>query len=189
MSNMKFKITGTSPLLMHNGQTSDPLNEWSKKLKKFTGKRNKTDEDHFEIGRIEFFAGLYTESGKIILPADCIDATLLNAAKRYKLGQRYKSGCYVKTNGVLRFDGDALPVEKLWERGQNALRVAVRVGTAKTMRTRPMFEDWSTEFVVEYFDDSFDADQVRQVVKAAGELIGIGDWRPRYGRFKSEVIK
>jgi hypothetical protein len=186
---MKFRITGTSPLLLHNGQTSDPLNEWSKKLKKVTSKRNKTDEDHAEIGRIEFFAGLYSENGRIVIPADVIDACLLNGAKRFKLGQKYQSGCYVKEVAPLVFDGDKLPFDKLYERGQNALRVAVRVGQAKTMRTRPMFNEWSMTFDVEYFEDTLDGDQVELIVKTAGEQIGVGDWRPRYGRFKVEMVK
>lgn len=186
---LKFAITGTAPLLLHNGQTADPLNEWSKKLKKVTSKRNKTDDDHAEIGRIEFFAGLYTESGRIILPADSIDACLLAGAKRNKLGRQYQSGCYVKTNGILKFDGDTLTPEKLYERGQNALRVAVRVSAAKTMRTRPMFPNWSTSFEVEFFEDSLDGDQIEMIVKTAGDQIGVGDWRPRYGRFTSELVK
>lgn len=189
MSSMKFRITGISPLLLHNGQTSDPLNEWSKKLKKVTSKRNKTDEDHAEIGRIEWFAGLYTESGRIIIPSDLIDACLLNGARRNKLGRQYQSGCYVKEVSPLEFDGNDLALEKLFERGQNALRVAVRVGTAKTMRTRPMFNAWSTTFEVEYFDDTLDSDQVEMIARVAGEQIGIGDWRPRYGRFKSELVE
>ena len=52
------KIQGDQ-LLMHNGQLADPLNEHTKRLKEFTSKKRKSDDDHIKIGEIEFQGGLY----------------------------------------------------------------------------------------------------------------------------------
>lgn len=38
MRTIQFKITGASPLLMHDDKTANPLNEYSKKLKALTSK-------------------------------------------------------------------------------------------------------------------------------------------------------
>ena len=39
---MLLTIIGTAPLVMHNGQTADPLNKYAKMLKAISGKRKKT---------------------------------------------------------------------------------------------------------------------------------------------------
>lgn len=56
LEELKIKIVGISPLLMHNGQTSDPLNRFSKQLKAVSSKRKKSDEDYEEMARIEWHA-------------------------------------------------------------------------------------------------------------------------------------
>jgi hypothetical protein len=43
---LSLTIVGTAPLLMHNGQTADPLNKYAKMLKSVSGKRKKTEADH-----------------------------------------------------------------------------------------------------------------------------------------------
>jgi len=40
-SQVKLKLTGISPLIVHNGQLADPLNRFSKLMKAVTGKRKK----------------------------------------------------------------------------------------------------------------------------------------------------
>jgi len=39
---MIIRLVGTQPLLMHNNQTVDPLNSWSKQMAALKGKKNKT---------------------------------------------------------------------------------------------------------------------------------------------------
>ena len=41
-------------LIMHNGQTADPLNPFSKAMKEISGKRKKTDTDYEAMANIEF---------------------------------------------------------------------------------------------------------------------------------------
>jgi hypothetical protein len=59
LKQLEISIRGVSPLLMHNGQTADPLNTFSKQLKAVSGKRKKTEEDYAEMSRIEWHAALY----------------------------------------------------------------------------------------------------------------------------------
>jgi len=58
---------------------------------------------------------------------------------------------------------------------------------------RPGFRaGWEAKFILNIIDDRRDADQIRRALEEAGILVGIGSWRPEYGRFivkDWEVIK
>ncbi len=51
------------------------------------------------------------------------------------------------------------------------------------MRTRPIFDEWTAVIEVEHDDEILSEEQLHQVLVAAGQQVGIGDWRPRFGRF------
>ncbi len=65
----KFRIVGVSPLLMKNGQTADPLNVYAKAVAEISKKRNKTEADHLELSRREFFGALYIDQNGPFIPA------------------------------------------------------------------------------------------------------------------------
>jgi hypothetical protein len=52
MKSMEVIWKGTVPLIMHSCQGVNPLHPITKKLKEFTSKRVKTDEDLLEISRL-----------------------------------------------------------------------------------------------------------------------------------------
>ena len=79
-----YRLTSDCPMLMHNGQTADPLNHWSKSMKQVSGKRKKTDADYEELAKIEFFAALYIDKTGPIIPSANIDSMLVNAAKKLR---------------------------------------------------------------------------------------------------------
>lgn len=66
----------------------------------------------------------------------------------------------------------------------------VRVGISKTdIRYRPEYPQWYAELTIEFNAGVLSADQIYQMVKAAGYGCGIGEMRPEkgkfnYGRFK-----
>jgi hypothetical protein len=86
---LTYKLTSSAPLIMHNGQTADPLNKWSKSLKQISSKRMKTDADYEEMARIEFMAGLYLGKDGPVVPANLIDALILSTKDH---GQRMSFG-------------------------------------------------------------------------------------------------
>ena len=79
---MRYRLQSSAPLLMHNGQTANPLHPLAKKLKQVSSKRTKTDADYEEMARIEFLAGLYMAEDGPVLPEHVIDAMLIAAAKK-----------------------------------------------------------------------------------------------------------
>lgn len=184
---VKLKITGVSPLLMHNGQLADPLNKWSKLMKEVSAKRKKVDADLEEMARLEFFGGLYLKGGEPCIPGELWEAVIVAGAKKSKMGMQAKAAVLVPDDPALIYDGSRSP-QGLWDDERFRLRVGVRVGTSRVMRTRPMFQEWGCDLTVKYLSDMLNEKDVIDFLRIAGIQCGIGDWRPRFGRYTVETV-
>lgn len=187
-----FHLEGVAPLVMHNIQLANPLNQWSKKLKEISGKRKKTDDDHAEMSKIEWYGGLYVgknAAGKQvpIIPSEVLLGSFINGGKQSRKGKEFKSGFDVPMDSELIYDGPK-DIDKLWADGRFTDVRGVRVQNARIMRTRPIFMKWSADVLVLYRPDVLDEEHVIKAVDDAGSLIGVGDYRPRYGRFIATKI-
>lgn len=182
---LNFKITGVVPLLMHNGQLADPLNSISKELKKITSKKDKTDADMEQASRLEWHGSLYLKDGKPCLPGEILEAAFLTAARKQKKGKQAQAGIICPDSYPLVYDG-ARKLEELWSDPQYRYRVRAKVQQNSVMRTRPIFRDWSCKIQVQYDDSLLNEEEVKHIVRVTGEIVGVGDWRPKYGRFKVE---
>ena len=182
----KVKVVGVAPLLMHNGQLADPLNKWAKELKQLTANRKKTEETHAEMARLEWLGGLYVNSeGKPIMPSENIEASIYEGAKKQKLGKAFKSSVFVNEDAILDI-GTTKKVTDLWGDDNYRDTRGVRVGTSRVMRTRPIFRDWKTTFIVMFDDEQINETEVMRAIVDTGRLIGFGDYRPKFGRFDVE---
>ena len=181
----KVRIEGMAPLIMHNNTLLDPLNPLTKAMKKLTGKRTKTDDDHAKIAEIEFKAGFYgDEKGRPIMPGENIEACIRDGAKKSKKGKVVQAGLFIDDNPLLIFEGPK-DIDKLSNSSNNVLTVGVKnKGTGgSVMRTRPIFRDWALEFTIQFRPDLMNADELKEHLIVAGQVSGLGDWRPRHGRF------
>jgi len=83
--------------------------------------------------------------------------------------------------------------EALWAEEPFRYRRSVKTGTGKsaprTMSCRPIFRQWKCEAHGLLDESQMSLDDLRAVAENAGALIGIGDWRPRFGRFVATVEK
>jgi len=184
---LRFRITGVSPLLHHNGQLADPLNELARALKAVTGKRVKTDSDYEEMARLEWYGSLYLKDGKPCIPGMVIEAMLVEASRRNKRGKQAQAGIFVSDDALLEYDGST-DLEELWKNKDYRLTVGVKVKQSRVMRTRPKFDKWAA-FVSIMFDDGLmNASEIAQAIRVAGEVVGLNDWRPKFGRFKVEQV-
>lgn len=187
MKVIESTIRGTAPLLMHNGQLANPLAEATKTLKKYTSKRSKTDEDYMDVAKAEFFGSLYLNAdGRVIMPADNFARMFYDAGKRFKLGTKTKEGLFVVEDALLAYEGPAEAVA-LWEDANFRHMATVVVNRARVSRTRPVFHEWALTFEATVDTDILNPEQYDQILAAAGAYVGLGDWRPRYGRF--EVVE
>lgn len=179
--------SGGSPLVMHNERLADPLDEHTRSISAVAKKRNKTEADHMEIGRLEFLGGLYANGNGPCLPAWNILRCLQDGAKRHKRGVDVLRGVYPITDHAdIKYDGPRDP-EELWKAGSFSLRKTVGVQRSRTVRTRPIFIDWQAEIPVEVDPTIWDLDTLRHCWKDAGVYAGLGEMRPIYGRFLATV--
>lgn len=187
---MRFRITitGTAPMLMHNGRLANPLDPATQALKALTAKRKKTDDDLIDIARAEFLGGLYIDPdvGPYV-PGENVERAILDAAKLTKNGMNVKRGLFIETDvNPLAYHGPRT-AEGLWEDENFRLIRTVRNQQNRVSRCRPMFTDWRTSAEGTLDESVLDFRTLAAIVEQAGAYVGLGDWRPRYGRFTAEL--
>jgi len=189
-------VGGSSVLMMHSERLADRLDEFTRAIAAISKKRNKTEADEEEIGRLEFYGGLYTEpqipspadlNGQVIcLPAWNILRCLQEGATRQKRGKDVLRGVYPLADHVpLTFDGPTDVIER-WQGGY-WLRKTVGVQRSRTVRTRAIFTGWTFEFAIEVDPNVFDVHTLRVAWHDAGIYVGLGEMRPIQGRFDGTV--
>lgn len=186
----KFELTlqGTAPLLMHSSRLSDPLDPAAKAMKKVSGKRTKTDDDHEEMGRLEHAGSLYLNDQGPFVPGENIWRMLQDAAKKHKMGVKVKEGLLITDDAPLLYEGPRT-ADGLWSDKNFVHRASVKVGQARVMRTRPQFQNWAVVVTGDYDPAILDFEEIQTIVETAGLRIGLGDWRPKFGRFHGVVEK
>lgn len=192
MKSMKFKLIGTTPLMMNNPQTVNPLSYYSKELKKLTSKRTKQDEDMEEIFHIKFLSSLYMNNrGQYIVPLDMIEQTLIAAAKENKLGKKFERSVVVPQDAILEFKHKNCTPEELYQNFAE-LYVDIRpvgVMKAKIPTARAIFPEWSLETEIFFDETQLNDSDIAYALDVAGQRYGIGTYRKKFGKFRIEEIK
>lgn len=204
---LSVHIEGIAPLIMHSSNLANPLHPITKEIKNHSGKRGKTEADLELLAKLEWCGGLYLDSGISLevsgndvaitsdavvgIPPHVLEATILEGAKKDKLGKQFKAGLFVENFAPLIYpkltNGTHTKNDEL-----NALLAAdehrdvtlMRVQNAKILRTRPKFMEWSVKFDIHYLENVLDERQIQTALEKAGTYAGLGDSRPRYGRFR-----
>ena len=214
---MSFKtlnvtIKGTSALMTHNGQLCDPLFPITKSIKLLSSKRTKTDNDLLHLMQLETLGGMYPEKdltindddpgyvvtddgvkltgdwGHCMIPESVIEATLLAGAKKRKQGPLFKAGLRVLSPAYIMVDETPVTVETVFNSRKHRITNKVKIGTSSIMRTRPIYPNWSLNFDVLIDDEVLNAEAVSNATEIAGKMVGMAEWRPRYGSFTLEEI-
>lgn len=188
MKNLKVTWKGATPLIMHSCQCVNPLHPISLELKKYTSKRNKTEEDLIKISDLEWESGAYWKDGLgLYIPAENIEATLINGAKANKKGKDIQKYCDV-TDLYIPFDyGENLTKKELIANYEYRDTRPMTVMRAKVIRTRPRFDQWKITFNLQYHEDKIDIDTIVNAMEYAGQYVGLCDSRPKYGKFVSII--
>lgn len=186
---IEVRVRGVAPLLLHNAQLADPLNPLTRAIKAITGKRKKTDADLEELARLEFHGGLYLDAkGRPAVPGECIEGCIRDGAKKTRKGKDVQ--CGVLSDGVwpLEYDGPKDP-EKLWLVAAFRDYRGCKVNNGIVMRMRPKFPSWALTFRVAYHPEVVSRTSLDEWIVTAGQFVGVGDYRPKFGRFEVEAIR
>lgn len=180
---VNVQVEGIAPLMQHRFPMPD-FADLSKGGKKSTGEIDRTQEwrDY-----------LYADSeGNIYQPATHFDGCLVKAAAGYKIqgarGKTYKDlfrgNVFTSPDTILH--GVKVP-ENLDADADKPLYLDVRpvvVQRARVVRIRPCFKPgWKLDFEITVLDDQIPPNVLQEVLSLAGRTVGIGDFRPRFGRF------
>lgn len=187
--NIELHITGTRPLLLHNGRLSNPIDPHTRALKALTGKRKKTDEDLIEIMLTEARGSAYETPDNLLgFPTQNVWRCIYDAAKAYKQGENIKRALLAEdTIEPLYVDGADVDVDVFLKDPEHIDYRPVAVQRARTMRARPLVKNWSCAHRFELLEDVLDPRELVPILERAGRMVGLGDWRPTYGGFSCSV--
>ena len=141
-----------------------------------------------EVGRLEWYGGLYLSGGRPVIPREAIKATLLRAGKTLKKGPQVKAGIVVMDHSALVYDGPMTP-DTLWQDKRFVLRASKCLAGKRVVRTRPLFEHWEADVVIAFNDETLNPGEVAELMVIAGSAIGLLEERPEYGRFEVDTIE
>ena len=194
---IEFKLTGVSPLLMHNGAAGiDPRSSLSREIAALAAKKagNRTDVDDLRLQELECRRSLYIDDdGNPTLPEAALRAMIEAAARKGKQGPLVREGLLIEGllfgYDVKRY-GDTL--DELARTAQ--FTVPVVVNGKRIARTRARFDcPWSVVGVADVDDELVDREKLTAWLALGGRRIGLGDWRPEkgggiFGRFDVEEV-
>lgn len=169
---VKVTIEGVADLLFHRWNC-EAVEEKSKAAK--GSKAKKTDDLESYVYR--------ADNGELAIPGEYLRQAIIHAAKfRQDPRSPRKSGMDLFKAGVLSLTDLAPTGKKVWD-FEDRRRVVIQ--RSAVTRTRPALKKgWkmTCELMVtlpEYIPQSV----LNEVIAAAGRLVGVGDFRPTYGRF------
>lgn len=169
MYEINVKIESTSPLLM-NRFAEEKAEEV---IKRVTGVRIPE----------EIAVALYIlPDGKIYQPAAHIEGAFIKAAANFKITGRGKKTYKDLAKSSIFVEPEAI-VHEMQEYIIDKRPVVNPTTRGRVIRARPRLDDWSLSFKIKVLDDQFPREVVKSILDYAGSSVGIGDYRPRYGRF------
>jgi hypothetical protein len=174
-------------MLMHNGLMADPTNPFTRRIKEITSKGSKklTDSDYEERDWLEWQAGLYwSDKDGPVIPSDNIERCIQLGAQKSRIGKDVQAAVFCTAPEIkVDYEGPRTK-EKMYADKRFSLRKGVAIQKSRVIRLRPMIPTgWSLTFDLEFDDSILNEKNLVKAMVDAGALIGLGDWRPKFGRF------
>ncbi|HEV8189479.1 MAG TPA: hypothetical protein VGP83_17120 [Pyrinomonadaceae bacterium] len=196
-------LVGVSPLLMHNGRLANPLDPIAKMMKEVTSKRKKTDDDYELMSNIEWLGSIYTTDdltvkiqgykvtvacfGQLCIPGENVAALLAFAGAKSRRKQAFTAGILIEGDFPLQL-ASSLSIPEIFAKPGYRLIEGVRVGNSRVMRTRAIFRSWKLPLRIQYLPQLLNPREVDETLILGGQIGGLGDYRPKYGRFSVENV-
>lgn len=194
LTTIKIKWTGFRPLIMNNGEAVDPENPFTIENKEIRKTKSKdiTPAQTARLKWLDWRASIYWDDDVgLYIPADNILKTIIEGARKIRAGKQAES--------TLIMDEEMIPIqcgkvpktpEGIYERAEfkflKMVRIPPRTG-ARMMKLRCVIPTgWVLEFPLTFDDSIMKPNDVKRANIEGGSLIGLCDWRPRFGRFQAE---
>lgn len=184
-------LTGRTGMVMHNPRLVDPEDPFVRAIKEITDKGSKqTDADRVEVGRLEWFGGIYhdPEMG-VYVPTWNIVKCLNRGGVVTRQGTDVLRAVSVFTDKVPLVYNGPKNIEELYEKPEFRFRKEVGIGQKKVMRVRPIFRKWSLEMELELLVEALNPSDLQRITETAGLSDGLMDARKLgFGRFDVEMV-
>ena len=137
---------------------------------------------------------LYGSEDCVLIPNINIHAMLQECSKKYQVSPPKQIGRtwtnYIK-GAIIVSDVEPMTFSKI---SPYATMVngnpSSSKGSSKVFRVRPMLHDWSLTFTIQDSAGFLSKDVIGNILRNGGMLVGFGDWRPQWGRFRvAEVVE
>ncbi|MDP1614218.1 MAG: hypothetical protein Q8L68_00305 [Methylococcales bacterium] len=168
MKHINVEITGIAPLLQNRFPMEEHGHNISKAIKKVY-----VPED-------EAKKCLYIKNDIIFQPAEHIYQSMIRASTDFKFSGK-KTFKDVITSGVV-VEPEEIPL--ISDKYEIDTR-AVVIQRSRVLKWRPRFNQWKLQFKLIILDDqNISISALKEILEKAGATKGIGDYRPRFGRFQ-----
>lgn len=186
-------LKGITPMIIHNGRTASPLDEYAKKMKTITSKRKKTEEDIGKLLDIQWESCLYWHKERgLHMPVENLLAALLKAARKHKIGPLISGFFFEEFVGFPILTEYHKDLKKLTESEANKFVKIVAIQRSKTLSCRPIFRDWELKFEFYIDEETINLDEVQTILFTMSKRIGLGVWTqssPKPGSYGRFLIK
>lgn len=175
MKSVSIEVTGIAPLLQHRFATEEHGANKSKSKKKVYDPKEEAEKCLYK-----------NTKGEIYQPAEHIYQSMVKAAVDFKFeGKKtYKD---VITSGIV-ISPEEIPL--ITESPYEIDARGAVVQRARIVRWRPRFNKWKLQFSIDILDDeNISVPVLKEILEKAGATKGIGDYRPRFGRFMVTQFK
>src|SRR3990172_2260379 len=183
-------IRGIAPILFNRFPEEDNREDKSKAKKAAQGADGQVYQSLYWLKPMtqDAFVKSVTKSGHYKIPAGSIYQT-----SEHILGAMVKAGGVFKLEGKKTYKDvvkggffvEPMKIPHLKIDLQKDWRpVLIPATRGRVMKGRGRLDDWELKFDLVCIDPRAGKQEVVEILKYAGSYVGIGDYRPRYGRFE-----
>jgi hypothetical protein len=179
---VKVKIVGKHPGILFQGKGVMEADQGSAKPPRRTALEEATLRAHW-LGE-----GKYKQ---LCIPWVMLYNSICTSAGGFKFRGAKKMTSVIAATVTCEVDRIPLGTDK-FDVYEDYVRIPPKTG-AMVKIGRALLKEWSAEFVLIVDDELYDVANVKPIIEHAGNLIGIGAWRPErrgaYGRFSVEEFR
>lgn len=168
MQKVRVKIRGVAPML----QNRYPMEAESEEKAKRRDEKFDPKEDAEKA--------LYRNKDGCFVPSSWIEAALRDTAKEFKgKGRSSLKGTILSSVFV---EPEEIPLgKKTYDEIDRRPAVIQR---QRIVKSRPRFNSWEIEFTINFDEERVRKEVLKEILVEAGKSKGIGDYRPKFGRFE-----
>jgi hypothetical protein len=132
------------------------------------------------------------ENSRLYQPSEHFERCFQTAALNFNLKGKSTYHTIIKSAVIIEPEQILHKPNTKVEPMTSVVRIPPGPKGSRVPMTRAVIKKWELEFTMKVLDERINFDVLKEIVAYGGMFVGIGAWRPKYGRFdlvKFEVVK